>query len=350
MRQFGYFLLPLLYLSIGSVVTFMLVQRLLHFADTAWLVLLLPMLMVTVFLTVVGVANVWVQYRSWRESGLMRQYSLRSLLWLYVRCWAVVMSGLTIGVVFYWMHDLLPFYIQQLLESLQILFYVMTAFLTFVALMSVVLGENLAEIRLRNAQSENHLLKSQLNPHFLYNTLNNIDALIWIDQERASTAVTSLSRLMRYFTYSARQEMVPLKDEVEHLQLLVQLQRLRMQGDQSLVFELQGDVANKQIAPLLLTPLVENCFKHCGSLAEPGAICIRLEVDDTQLRFTTDNNLKPEPIKPVAKSSSGHASQQGGVGLSVLRQRLQLLYPHRHHFQASQQGDRFRTSLQIDVR
>lgn len=344
MKRFQYFLLPLLYLGIGGIVTAMLVPRLLHFADTVWLVLLLPMLMVTVFLTVVGVVNVWVEYRSWRESNLMRQYSLRSLLWLYVRCWAVVMSGLTIGVVFYWMHDLLPVYIQQLLHSLQLLFYGMTVFLTSVALMSVVLGENLEEIRLRNAQSENQLLKSQLNPHFLYNTLNNIDALIWIDQERASSAVTSLSSLMRYFTYSARQEQVPLQDEVEHLQQLIELQRLRMPGDDCLVFGQEGGTESLQIAPLMLTPLVENCFKHCGRLDESGAICIRLLVEQGRLCFTTDNNLKPDESDAVPHS---HVRQQGGVGLNVLRQRLQLLYPGRHQFSAERQGDRFRTSLTI---
>lgn len=338
-----YYLLPIMYLCIGGTVTAMLVQRVIHFADTVWLMLLLPMLMVTVFLTVVGVVNVWVQYRTWRESNLMRQYSLRSLLWLYVRCWAVVMSGLTIGVVFYWMHDLLPEYIQQLLESLQLLFYVMTAFLTFVALTSVVLGENLEEIRLRNAQSENQLLKSQLNPHFLYNTLNNIDALIWIDQERASTAVNSLSRLMRYFTYSARQEYVPLSDEVEHMQLLVELQRLRMPKSDSLVFEQKGEVDDMQIAPLLLTPLVENCFKHCGALDEDRAICIHLEVQQGRLLFSTDNNIRQE-------SAQQQSRRQGGVGLGVLRQRLQLLYPHRHEFVAEREGSRFKTSLSISVR
>lgn len=342
--MFRYLLLPFLYLFIGGLVTTMLVQRLLHYVDTVWLTLLLPMLMVTVFLTVVGVVNVWVQYRTWRESQLMRQYSLRSLLWLYVRCWTVVMSGLTIGVVFYWMHDLLPDYIQQLIHWLQILFYVMTVFLTIVALMSIVLGENLEEIRLRNAQSENQLLKSQLNPHFLYNTLNNIDALIWIDQERASTAVTSLSQLMRYFTYSARQELVPLHDEVEHLHLLINLQRLRMPREECLVFQYEGDLDQCQIAPLLLTPLVENCFKHCGPLDQDDAIVIRLEAHDKQLCFTTDNNLKPEVSDgPVP----ARTRQLGGVGLSVLRQRLQLLYPRKHTFTAQREGERFRTSLTI---
>lgn len=345
MKRFQYFLLPLFYLSIGGVVTAMLVQRLLHYADTVWLVLLLPMLMGTVFITVIGVVNVWVQYRTWKESNLMRSYGLRSLLWLYARCWVVVMAGLTIGVVFYWMHDLLPIEIQQLFESWQLFFYCMTVFLTVVALMSVVLGENLEEIRLRNAQSENHLLKSQLNPHFLYNTLNNIDALIWIDQERASAAVNSLSRLMRYFTYSARQELVPLRDEVENLKLLIELQRLRMPQDSCLVFEEEGLLDHLNIAPLMLTPLVENCFKHCGALDEEHAIIIRLVVKDGNLYFSTDNNIK----KDSEQQKLIRSDKQGGVGLSVLTQRLQLLYPHKHIFDVGREGNRFKTNLMITV-
>ena len=115
MQKLRYFFLPLLYLCIGGAVTTMLVQRVVNYADTLWLVLLLPMLMMTVLLTVVGIVNVWVRYRSIDEDSLMRQYGIRSLLWLYLRCWSVVMSGLAIGVIYYWMHDLLADYIQDLL-------------------------------------------------------------------------------------------------------------------------------------------------------------------------------------------------------------------------------------------
>lgn len=333
MQKLRYFILPLLYLSIGGIVTAMLVQRVLHYADTLWLVLLLPMLMVTVLLTVVGVVNVWVQYRSIREDGLMRQYGVRNLLWLYVRCWSVVMAGLTLGVVYYWMHDLLSDYIQDLLYGLDTLFYVICAFLTITALMSIVLGENLQEIRLRNAQTENQLLKAQLNPHFLYNTLNNIDALIWLDQERASTAVLSLSSLMRYMTYSARQERVTIEEELTAMRQLIDLQRLRMQNEESLVFETEIDAPlSTTIAPLLLMPLMENCFKHAGNFDEPRAIVIRLTLKDGKLKLMTDNNIKEESTK-VEEQKNCKATPHG-VGLTVLRRRLNLLYADAHTFSA----------------
>lgn len=342
--RLSYYLLPLLYLSIGGFITAMLVKRVLFYANTSWLVLLVPMLMVTVLLTVVGVVNVWLSYRTAKEEGLLRQYSHRSLLWLYVRCWAVVMSGLLLAVVFAWTHQLLPDYMQALMADLSLLFYVVCAGLTLAALMSIVLGENLEEIRMRNTQSENQLLKAQLNPHFLYNTLNNIDALIWLDQERASSAVTGLSDLMRYMTYNARQDSVALCDEVRAIRQLCDLQALRMNRPDIIAFEAPDDEYHDwHVAPLLLIPLVENCFKHCGATTEPNAICIRLVVENDHFEFTTDNTL-PQPSAPA--SQTGHSAQHG-VGLSVLRRRLQLLYPNHYKLTAGEEGQRFRTRLLI---
>ncbi len=347
LRKLQYYILPVVYLVIGGTVIALLVQRILNYASTVWLVVLLPMLMVTVLLTVAGIVNVWLQYRTQQESGLLMQYSRASLVWLYFRCWAVVMAGLVIGVIFAWMYQLLPDYLRELFRVYQVFFYAICTFLTISALMSVVLGVNLEEIRLRNAQSENQLLKAQLNPHFLYNTLNNVDALIWIDQERASSAVTSLSSLMRYMTYSARQEKVPLDDEIKAVGQLCDLQRLRMSKPEYITFdvhetECEADKRKpRMIAPLLLVPLVENCFKHCGETNEPNAICIRLEVDDNELTFSTDNNLPPEG-EEKARTGSQH-----GVGLTVLRRRLELIYPHHYTFSAKREEGRFRTRLTI---
>lgn len=341
-QHFRFLLLPFLYLLVGSLATAVLVQRVLYYADVTWLVMLLPMVMIAVLLFVVGMANVWLQYRSWDDAGLLLQFSDRSLFWIYLRCWGVVMAGLTLGVIFAWMYQLLPNYLQELFQTFRLFYYVICTFLTITALMSIVLGVNLQEIRLRNAQSENQLLKAQLNPHFLYNTLNNIDALIWLDQERASAAVTSLSSLMRYMTYSARQEKVSLAEEVKALQQLCELQRLRMSGTDALILEVPNESSlHLDVAPLLLLPLAENCFKHCGATNEPNAICIRLSVLHNQVVFTTDNNLPAEAPTPLTGSSSH------GVGLTVLRRRLELLYPKHYSFEAKHDADRFRTRLTI---
>lgn len=350
MKVISYFLLPLFYLLVGGFVTAMLVHRLVTYADTSWPMLLIPMLMFTTLLTVIGVCNVWVHYRTWHDEGLMHSYTHRRLLWLYARAWFTVFSGLSIGVIYYWMQDLLAETVQNLLADLSLLFYLFLSFLTGGALLSIIRGENLSEIRLRNSQHENQLLKSQLNPHFLYNTLNNIDALIWIDQERASSAVTSLSALMRYLTYSSRQEYVTLQAEIEHIEQLVELQRLRMSQANSLLFVNKvsaSKAAHIHIAPLLLMPLVENAFKHCSSLDEDQAIIFSLRIVDGILRFETDNVVSDSDSMLANGEKRLKSTTLHGVGLTVLRRRLELLYPKAFSLSTQRDGSRFRAILTI---
>lgn len=346
MQNLRYYILPLFYLLLGGSISVALLRRLLQQGDGYWMLLWVPMLMVTVMVTIVGIVNVWVKYRTERDEQAIRLYRGRQLLWLCVRCWCVVMGGLLLGIIFRWVSELLPSDVQPLMDDLCVTFYVVCALLTVAALASIVMGENLAEVRLRTAQQENQLLKSQLNPHFLYNTLNNIDALVWLDQERASAAVTNLSSLMRRITYSSRQDLVPLADEVLTLRQMVELQRLRMTHADSLVLEVPDVVPDLRIAPMLLLPLVENCFKHCGSLDEPSAIVLSLRVVGQRIIFSTDNNL-PTPAASADAATTGHHRQQAqhGVGLTVLRRRLQLLYPHRYAFNVKCQEGRYQTSL-----
>ncbi|MBQ0057917.1 MAG: histidine kinase [Bacteroidales bacterium] len=341
--RISYFLLPIFYLLLGGFVTTLLVNRILQAEDLLWIWIYLPMLLVTLFVAVMGVVNVWIHYRTWHDDDLLvRQiYTIRRMAWLYVRCWLVVVAGVMLVLIFFWMQDFIPASLAPLFLDFKIAFYVISISLTVASLMSIVHGENLAEVRLRQSQNENLLLRSQLNPHFLYNTLNNIDALIWIDQERASSSVNNLSSLMRYFTYSARQDTMPIGEEVDHLRQLVELQRLRMPVPESLSFHAEIDDRDLSVAPLLLLPLVENCFKHCGDLNSPDAISITLTLRDGVLRFSTSNNL------PTAESA--HSNAPHGVGLTVFQRRLELLYQGRYHFTASPVGTRFLTDLEVPL-
>ncbi len=282
-------------------------------------------LLISIFLIVVGAVNVWVRYRMWHDdSWLVQQiYSGRHLLWLYVRCWGVIVVGVALSV-----------YVQGALA------YGLCAVLVVCGLLSVVRGESLDEVRLRKSQIENQVLRSQLNPHFLYNTLNNIDALIWLDQARASQAVGDLSQLMRYFTYSARLASVSVGEEVRHLEQLLELQRLRMADRDTLSYRSDIDDPNQPIAPLLLLPLIENCFKHCGDLTERDAIRLRLRVAGGELDYESSNNL------PVAESPQSQHRRRG-VGMEILQRRLALVYAGRFTLSAHRNGDRFETRLHV---
>lgn len=300
---------------------------------------------IVLFFVVIGIVNLWVRYRVWHDDALVmgRIYNSRRLLWLYIKCWSILMSGLLLSWLFDWLMMYLPETLYNLTVEFRILFYVLCGLLTVFSLVSVVNGEALVELRLRSAESENQLLRSQLNPHFLYNTLNNIDALIWLDQEHASAAIANLSSLMRYFTYSGKQDAVEIGEEVSHLTQLVELQRLRMPRAESLVFEVSLDHPKQEVAPLLLLPLVENCFKHCGDLNEDRAIVINVSLKDGVLSICSDNNMKPVPAEAEAKR------QPHGLGMKVLRRRLELLYNKRFDLSLEKGADRFITKLTVKL-
>jgi LytS/YehU family sensor histidine kinase len=304
--------------------------------------MLLPLLLLTLLLTTIGLVGVWVHYQTWTHEKVMDHYPTRQLLGLHLRCFCCLAAGCLLAAVIYLVAGLLQAPVRALVSGWLWVAYTLCAALTGIALLSVFRGETLQEVRLRHAQSENLWLRSQLNPHFLYNTLNNIDALIWTAPERASEAVILLSGLMRYLTESAARREVPLSDEVHLLEELVTLQRLRMAHNESLRLHIDVDTPELPIAPLLLMPLVENTFKHVGDLSQPDAICISLTVTQRHLLLTTDNVMKA----PTAPASSARST---GVGLSVLRRRLDLLYPGRHSLTTSSAEGRYRTKLSIQL-
>ena len=121
-------------------------------------------------------------------------------------------------------------------------------------------------------------MKRQLNPHFLFNTLNNIDALIRKDPEKASDSVMKLSWIMRYFIYEANADKVPLEKEIEYLESFIELQRIRYKHKEFIDYSRSGAVEGIEVAPMLFVPFVENAFKHGTRRSQIPGIVIRLEV------------------------------------------------------------------------
>ena len=169
-------------------------------------------------------------------------------------------------------------------------------------------------------------LKSQVNPHFLFNTLNNVYSLAELKSDDAPAAILKLSHLMRYMLYEAHAPRVPLTHEIEHLRTYVDLQRLRLDPDQvSIQFDLEGDPHGHLIEPMLLIPFVENAFKHGISFQHNSGITIQLRVTNDGLTFEVRNH-----VFITAPETPAGATPVGGVGLQNVKQRLKLLYPGRH--------------------
>lgn len=169
-------------------------------------------------------------------------------------------------------------------------------------------------------------LRSQINPHFLFNVLNTIyGTAIQEGAERTSTAVEKLGDMMRFMLHENMQEKIGLSREIDYLNNYISLQRLRTDGNASLQVEayIEQPETLLQIAPMLLIPFVENAFKHGISFREPSHIKVTLEVRDNTLYFDMYNSKHTRPEHDPEKDSNG-------IGLTNVRQRLQLLYPQKH--------------------
>jgi two-component system, LytTR family, sensor kinase len=182
------------------------------------------------------------------------------------------------------------------------------------------------------------LLKSQVNPHFLFNTLNNIYSLVYHKSDEAPDAVMKFSSIMRYVLYDSKEEKVLLEKEIEYLKSYIELQKLRIREPEFVALKVEGNAGGTFIAPMLLIPFVENAFKHAGKDFHPG-ISIMLFSDNQQIRFEV-SNFKQKEIQTIEKPFSG-------IGLSNIRRRLELIYPGRHILEIIAENDQYKVKLLI---
>ena len=186
--------------------------------------------------------------------------------------------------------------------------------------------------------SEIALLRSQVNPHFLFNTLNNIYSLVYNKSEEAPEAVMKLSSIMRYMLYDSNTDLVPVIKEVEYLNSFIELQQLRITQKGFVDIKVLGSMENRTIAPMLLIPFVENAFKHGDKNHEPG-ITIVLSLQPDKLVFSVENYIKNNNHSPVEES--------GGFGLHNIKRRLGLLYADKHDLKISTNDDKYKIELSI---
>jgi len=196
------------------------------------------------------------------------------------------------------------------------------------------------EIRLikENHQAQLSSLKSQINPHFLFNSLNNIYAISVDDPDAVRKYIVKLSDALRYMIYETDEKVAPLQEEINYLKDYIGLEQLRMNDPNSVQFSYPENTS-ELIAPLILLPIVENCFKHCNK--QSPDIEIYIELKDTNLQLIASNS--------IVKSDKSNQNS-GGLGLENLEKRLNLLYPERHKLTVQVAHERYRTTLMIDLR
>ncbi|GAB4248127.1 MAG: histidine kinase [Saprospiraceae bacterium] len=187
-----------------------------------------------------------------------------------------------------------------------------------------------------NEQNEAQLqfLKAQINPHFLFNTLNNIYSLAVVKSEQTAPMVMKLSKLLRYVVYDGKGEMVPVEREIHFIREFIELFQMRSEQPVNVTFHIDGDFNDLAIEPMVLIPIVENCFKHCDFDCNPNAFTnIEMKLSEGErLLFRTENSKNP---------NDHQKDKTGGVGLSNIIRRLDLKYPGKYLLSVQDNGSTF---------
>lgn len=201
------------------------------------------------------------------------------------------------------------------------------------------------QLQTQTMQSELRFLKSQINPHFLFNTLNSLYALTLKKDDKAPEIVIKLSEMMRYMLYECNEKKVLLKKEINYIKNYLDLEKLRQNKNVAINFKHYGDPGNKKIAPLMFIPFLENSFKHGVShFLEEAFVHIELKIDEGTVNFYIENS-KPEELP--APSTPGKKS--GGIGLVNVQRRLNLLYPNKYELKINDYPQSYAVSLKIEL-
>ena len=204
--------------------------------------------------------------------------------------------------------------------------------------MMVSLNNRWKQAKKEKTDAELSYLKAQINPHFLFNTLNSIYSLIIQKSDAAADAIVKLAGMMRYVLYETDRNFVMLEKEVSYLQDFVDLQKLRFGSQVPVTFTINGKAEGKQIAPLLLISFVENAFKHGVNAEEKSEIIIHLDMSDNNVVLKVHNNKVQVDHWDVT-----------GIGLQNAKNRLQFIYPDKHILIIEDTVTCFFVTLQISL-
>lgn len=195
------------------------------------------------------------------------------------------------------------------------------------------------EIAAEKNKAELALYKAQINPHFLFNTLNTLYGLVLSQSDKTESAFVMFSNILRYMYTQANTEMIPINSEIDYIRQYVDLQSLRLNKHTHVVLEAQTDDEQIQIPPMILITFVENAFKYGTSSDTDCTILIRIHVRNNHLAFETENSLMREKQDDTS-----------AIGIDNCRKRLELLYPGRFTLTAQKEGLLFRAQLNVQLR
>ena len=221
-------------------------------------------------------------------------------------------------------------------------------FITFSASIYKIINDWMAhqrertELQKQNLRSELKFLKTQINPHFFFNTLNSLYALTLKKSDKAPEIVLKLSEMMRYMLYESNERMIDLSQEINYIKNYLELERVRHGDNFQIDFNLKGDPIGHEIAPLMFIPFIENSFKHgIDHELKAGYVKIDLDVREDSLDLSVRNS-KPSPITEVQLPKKA-----GGIGLVNVKRRLKILYPSKHALSIDQSDQEYIVNMKL---
>lgn len=200
-----------------------------------------------------------------------------------------------------------------------------------------------SELQRLNSETELKYLKSQINPHFLFNSLNSIYALTLKKSDDAPKTVLMLSEMLRYLLYEAGEKKVTIDKEIAYLNNYLELERIRLGNRGEILFEHSTDSEEYLIEPMLLMPFLENSFKHgLNKVANAGWVSLNLKINNGVLHFLISNNTKPE-------TTDNNEFTVGGIGIANVKKRLNLLYPNKHRLSIKNANSTYKVELELNI-
>lgn len=195
-----------------------------------------------------------------------------------------------------------------------------------------------SDLEKQSLTAELAFLKSQINPHFLFNSLNNIYSLAYQKSDATPDAILKLSEIMRYMLYESNENLVSLEKEIIYLRSFIELQKLRFKGNAQVILEVEGQIHQQHILPFILISFVENAFKHGLATDPENPIHINISVIEDKLLFSIKN-----------KKSGLNKDQTGGIGMVNVKRRLDLIYPNQYKLSIENQDDHYYSELYLNL-
>jgi two-component system LytT family sensor kinase len=196
------------------------------------------------------------------------------------------------------------------------------------------------ELNRKNYETELALMKAQLHPHFLFNTINNIDILIQKDPAKASAYLNKLSDIMRFMLYETKTGKIPLSKELTYIDKYIELQKIRTNNPNYINYKVEGDPDHILIEPLLFIPFIENAFKHAENKKVEDAIGIIMIIHEKKLEFECQNHYVTRPLPE---------NERNGLGNELIKKRLELLYRGKHQFKVNDENGMYKVNLLLTL-